>query len=215
MRRHPKGSWWGPATLAVLVLAGCGTAAGEVTTKDGPTSSTDATTTSTEAPTSTSTTEASTTTSSTAATTATTATTAPPTEVVAWHVEGHHRGIEHFALQTERCAFLDHQLQETFTLVDGTEWSFTARYCGTIDATGFWTGEGSFELAAGESDGLTGTFSSAAQLPSTGEPYQLDVHAGTGEFAGASGTCRLENHLRTISFGVQEQSGAFTCDLAK
>ena len=132
-----------------------------------------------------------------------------------WHFEGEHRGIEHFALQTGRCAFLDHQLEETFTLSDGAAWSFTARYCGTIDATGFWTGAGTFELATGPDSSLAGTFTSAAQLPSLGEPYQLDIRSGTGQFAGVTGTCRLDNHLRPISFGVQEQSGAFVCDLAR
>lgn len=130
-----------------------------------------------------------------------------------WHFTGQHRGIEHFELYTNRCAFLDHHLEETFTLTHGTTWGFAAAYCGTIDAGGLWTGVGTFEITAGDSSGLSGTFTDSAQLPSAGVPYVLNVNSGSGVFAGASGSCALDNHLRMIEFGVQEQSGSFVCDL--
>jgi hypothetical protein len=207
-----RASWLGPVSVALLVLGGCGGPVSDVTARDG---SDPSTTTVTQGPT---TTSSSTTTTSSTTTSSTTTTTTLPTAATAtgtaWHFEGQHRGIEHFRLQTERCPFLDHELQETYTLSDGTTWAVTEQYCGTIDAHGFWTGGGSFEITAGDGS-LAGTFTSAAQLPSAGEPYQLDVHSGTGQFAGATGTCRLDNHLHPISFGVQEQSGAFVCDLAQ
>ena len=36
----------------------------------------------------------------------------------------------------------------------------------------------------------------------------------TGAYTGANGSCLLDNHIRQISFGVQEQSGTFTCAIA-
>ncbi len=131
-----------------------------------------------------------------------------------WHFEGRHAGIEHFVLYSGRCAFLDHHLQETFTLDDGSKWDFDAIYCGTLDANNLWTGVGSFTLTTGPGSTLTGTFTDSAKVPSTGVPYVLDVHAGTGDLVGAHGSCALENHLRPIEFGAQEQFGTFVCDLA-
>jgi hypothetical protein len=137
----------------------------------------------------------------------------PVTTSASWHFEGRHSGIEHFELGTERCPVLDHRLRETFAFADGTAWTFRAHYCGTIDARGVWTGVGSFTITTGSAATLSGTFTSSAQLPSVGVPYELDISAGTGTFAGARGSCVLDNHLRTIAFGVQHQHGIFVCDL--
>jgi hypothetical protein len=143
---------------------------------------------------------------------------ATPTTVVApsvnWHVEGRHNGIEHLQAHTRLCPVLDHRLHETFTLSDGTSWTFQSHYCGTIDAHGVWTGVGSFEITTGSGSTLSGTFTDSAQLPSLGVPYELDVNSGTGAFAGASGSCMLDNHLSTFAPGVQYQEGIFVCDLA-
>lgn len=63
-----------------------------------------------------------------------------------------------------------------------------------------------------------GTFTSSAPLDATwsspGAPYTLDITGGTKRFANASGSCTLDNHVRQIRFGVQEQSGTFSCDVA-
>jgi hypothetical protein len=130
-----------------------------------------------------------------------------------WHFEGRHSGLEHFQVHTRLCPVLDHHLQETFTLTDGTAWSFRAHYCGTIDTHGIWTGVGSFVITAANGSTLSGTFTDSAQLPSVGVPYELDIATGTGAFAGASGSCVLDNHLRTIAPEVQHQEGIFVCDL--
>ena len=139
---------------------------------------------------------------------ATTATTLP-----ARHFEGRHSGMEHFQLHTTLCPVLDHHLHETFTLTDGIAWDFRAHYCGTIDPHGVWTGVGTFEITTGSASTLSGTFTDSAQLPSVGVPYELDINAGTGAFAGATGSCVLDDHLRTIAPGVQHQEGIFVCDL--
>jgi hypothetical protein len=138
---------------------------------------------------------------------------ATSTAPTSWHFEGRHSGIEQFQMHTTRCPVLDHHLQETFTLTDGTAWSFRARYCGTIDTHGVWTGVGSFVISAANGATLSGTFTDSAQLPSVGVPYELDIATGTGAFAGASGSCVLENHLRTIAPEMQQQEGIFVCDL--
>jgi hypothetical protein len=128
-------------------------------------------------------------------------------------LEGSHRGTEHFAADTGRCPFLDHRLEETFTLADGRVLRFDSHYCGSVDANAFWTGTGTFTLTADDGSVLTGTSTSASQLPSTGEPYGLEVGSGTGQFAGATGACTIDNHLRPVAAGVQEHWGTFVCDL--
>jgi hypothetical protein len=147
------------------------------------------------------------------ATTVASATTAPPATLVHSHFEGRHSGIEHFQLATSECPVLDHRLRETFTLTDGTAWSFRAHYCGTIDAHKVWRGAGSFTITTANGSTFSGTFTDSAQLPSVGVPYAIDIETGTGDFAGANGSCVLDNHLRTIAPGTQHQKGIFVCDV--
>ena len=131
---------------------------------------------------------------------------------VTWHFEGQHSGIESFQVHTNLCPVLDHHLHETFTLTDGSIWDFQAHYCGTIDAHGVWTGVGSFVITTSSDSSLSGTFTDSAQLPSVGVPYELDVSSGSGTFAGANGSCMLDNHLSPIAPGEQSQEGTFVCD---
>jgi hypothetical protein len=147
--------------------------------------------------------------SSTTATASVTSTTTS----VPWHFEGRHSGIEHLQVHTKLCPVLDHHLHETFTLTDGAVWNFRAHYCGTIDAHGIWTGVGSFAITTSSGSTLVGTFTDSAQLPTVGVPYELDITTGTGAFARASGSCSLDNHLRTLANGAQHQEGIFVCDL--
>lgn len=205
------------AVIAMVVAAGCGDrAAARVTTaRDGDTTSTDApddgtTTSSTTIVDNPSSTTTSTSTSTTLPTPPTTAV-PTPTQL---RITGRHAGTEHFALNTGRCSFLDHHLDEVFTLEDGTPWNFASAYCGTIDAANVWSGAGTFTLTGPGGDGLSGRTTSRAQIPSPGVPYRLDVDSGTGAFAGATGTCTVDEHLEMMTFGVQQHSGSFTCDLS-
>jgi hypothetical protein len=134
--------------------------------------------------------------------------TAPPSSS-AGHFDGTYRGTEHYQLDTERCDYLDHDLVETFTLPDGTAWQFEQRYCGSVDGDQ-WTGVGTFTIDAPDGT-LTGTVHDSATLPSRGEPYDIVVTGGTGRFAGATGSCHLDNHLRQLQFGTNEQWGSFSC----
>lgn len=129
-------------------------------------------------------------------------------------VEGTYFGVEHFALYDGRCAFLDHHIVGTFSVSDGTTWDFHQDYCGTLKGD-LWSGNGTFALTAPDGAAITGTVTERdIRVPSPGVPYTLDITAGTERFAGATGTCRLDNHLRVIKFGLQDDFGSFTCDVA-
>ena len=59
---------------------------------------------------------------------------------------------------------------------------------------------------------ITGTVTETnIKVPSPGVPYTLVITGGTQRFAGATGTCRLDNHLHQIQFGLQDDYGSFTC----
>ena len=129
-------------------------------------------------------------------------------------VDGTYFGVEHFALFTGRCAFLDHHIVGTFSASDGTTWDFHQDYCGTLQGD-LWSGVGTFALTAPDGAAITGTVTERnIRVPSPGVPYTLDITGGTQRFAGATGTCRLDNHLRQIQFGLQDDFGSFTCDIA-
>jgi hypothetical protein len=133
------------------------------------------------------------------------------------HLEGTHDGTEHYAISKGKCSYLEHHLDSTFTLNDGKSWNYRADYCGTINGP-VWSGGGTFTIRSDDDATLTGTFTSSAPIDptgaATGTPYTLDITGGTKRFHGASGSCVLDNHVRQIRFGVQEQSGSFTCDVA-
>ena len=152
--------------------------------------------------------------SSTTSTTLTPTSTSEPSTPTHRVVTGTHAGVEHFALDTRRCSFLDHRLEETWTLADGTAWHYVDQYCGTLTDGNHWSGTGTFTLTA--SDGaLSGRSTSAAIIPSVGVPYHLDVDNGTGYYAGTTGTCTVDEHLRPESFGTQDHFGTFECDLTR
>jgi hypothetical protein len=144
-------------------------------------------------------------------------TTAQPTAPTLTHLEGTHGGTEHYALSKGRCSYLEHHLDSTFKLNNGNSWKYRADYCGTVNGQ-TWNGAGTFTLRAEDDATLTGNFTSSAPLDptgsATGAPYTLNITGGTKRFNRASGSCTLDNHLRQIQFGVQEQSGSFSCDLS-
>jgi hypothetical protein len=142
----------------------------------------------------------------------TTAAPAAPAAGVATHVEGTFRGQEEFRPTDGGCPDLDHVLISTFELTDGTTWDFRADYCGTVNGDD-WSGGGTFAFTTPDADTLTGTFTSAASVTSDGEPYVLTITGGSGRFAGATGSCTLDNHLTDTGPGAQEHDGPFTCDI--
>lgn len=146
------------------------------------------------------------------------ATTTTPTNAPApTHLEGTHQGTEQYALSKGTCSYLEHHLDSTLELNDGKSWTYRADYCGTITGQ-VWNGAGTFTIRADDDATITGTFTSSALLDATGStmgaPYTLNITGGTKRFDNASGSCTLDNHVRQIRFGVQEQSGTFFCDVA-
>jgi hypothetical protein len=147
---------------------------------------------------------ASTTTTSRADVTTTTA----AASVTQW--SGTYDGIEHFGPSTGTCADLDHHLDSVFSLEDGSAWKFHSDYCGILDGNA-WQGTGPFTFTLPDGALITGDFADAATIPSPGVRYRLNITGGTGNFEGASGSCQLDNHLRPIASGEQQQYGTFTC----
>lgn len=135
-----------------------------------------------------------------------------PAGGVATHVEGTFRGDEEFRPTDGGCPDLDHVLTSTFELTDGTTWAFRADYCGTLQGEG-WSGGGNFGFTTPDAETLTGTFTSSASVTSDGEPYVLTITGGTGRYAGASGSCSLDNHLTDTGPWSQEHDGSFTCEI--
>jgi hypothetical protein len=157
------------------------------------------------------TTTTSTTTSTTAPSIGSTPTSRPTTNTLA--LDGTYFGVEHFAVNTGRCAFLDHHIAGTFKPSDATTWGFRQDYCGTLHGD-LWSAVGTFALTAPDGATITGTVTEKnIKVPSPGVPYTLDITGGTQRFAAATGTCRLDNHLREIEFGLQEDYGSFTCSI--
>ncbi|MDQ1510926.1 MAG: hypothetical protein QOG50_2770 [Actinomycetota bacterium] len=129
-------------------------------------------------------------------------------------VAGTYFGVEHFSAHAGRCAVLDHHIVGTFSVSDGTTWDFRQDYCGTFQGD-LWSGDGTFSLTAPDGAAITGTVTERnIRIPSPGVPYTLDITGGAQRFAGASGTCRLDNHLQQIAFGLQHDFGSFTCNIA-
>ena len=144
----------------------------------------------------------------------TTASATTGAEATFGHVEGTYEGTEHFSLTTGKCPLLDHVLDLTFSLSDGSSWDYRSEYCGSLEGD-VWKGQGTFTFTTPAGDTVTGTVDTSARLPSDGEPLELEITAGTGSYSGASGSCSLDNHLRRVEPGIQEQFGEFSCDVAR
>jgi len=137
-------------------------------------------------------------------TSTTTATTTTPLRGAVF-ARGTFSGTETFTFYDGRCPELDHHLDAVFLPDTGEQWRYHADYCGTINAAQVWNGAGTFMFALPNGSTMTGDFTSSAQLPSPGVPYTLHIRAPL------VASCRIDNHLTPLSFGVQEQNGTFTC----
>ena len=130
-------------------------------------------------------------------------------------VSGRYEGTDSYVLSDGDPCDIEHDDQVTLTLDDGTTWQLDHQQCGLTLPGDRWSATGTFTITLPGGDSLTGTNSQEPiQLPTTGEPFRLDIEGGTGDLAGATGWCDLDNHLRNQSLGSQEMYGDFTCEVA-
>ena len=126
-------------------------------------------------------------------------------------VSGTFQGLATYTVSTRDCD-LDHVLDSTFTLTDGTTWSVHADLLRRVRGHRPLAGTGVFTaIVSPTGDTLTGRLVSSAALPTDGEPYTLEITGGTGAYDGATGTCTLDNHLVETGAGTQSRSGDFAC----
>jgi hypothetical protein len=134
-----------------------------------------------------------------------------PAGARAVQVSGNFQGVASYTVGAGDCD-LDHVLDSTFTLTDGTTWAVHATYCGVFEGSDRWRGTGAFTAVVGPTgDTLTGRLVSSAAVPTDGEPYTLEITGGTGAYDGATGSCTLDNHLVETGAGTQSHWGDFAC----
>ncbi len=120
-----------------------------------------------------------------------------------------------YTIDPARCPQIVSELDATMTTSRGETWLLHEDGCGELhDDFTRYAGAGPFTISAGSGDTLSGTYVSNAPLPTDGEPYTLTITGGTGEWAGATGTCDLDNQMETLPGGGVRQFGAFTCSVA-
>ena len=136
-----------------------------------------------------------------------------PTEAAAETLAGTYEGHETFVRVTGGACDLDHVLDLTLTPAAGEPWTLHATYCGVLDGEQRWRGEGPVVITTAAGDTLTGWLDSAADLPTDGEPFTVEVTGGTGVYDGAGGTCRFDNHLVATGPGSQDQFGDWSCSV--
>lgn len=147
----------------------------------------------------------------------TTATAAEPAAGGMTHVSGSYEGIEHYVLLEDDPCDLDHVLDTTWHLDDGTTWQFHHEYCGLLDGD-LWTyGGGIITITAPDGSTITATGGPhSARAPTFNDPdgsgIAVNFESGSGQFAGITGGCRLHNEVTQVALGTQHQEGTFTCD---
>jgi hypothetical protein len=135
-----------------------------------------------------------------------------PADVV--RITGSFDGTEHYGFTAGACPDLDHVLEATYTLTDGTVWQFRSDYCGDLDGD-LWSGWGDVTFTVPGGDVITGTVDVGwLVVPSSGGSSLIAVTGGTGRYDGATGACELDDHIVQVEIGVQQHSGTFVCLLA-
>lgn len=128
--------------------------------------------------------------------------------------EGTYEGSDRYTLSSEGPCDLDHDDEATFTLTDGSTWQFRHEQCAQVVGN-IWSATGTFTFTLPDGATLSGTnVQDGVLLPTTGAPFDLDITDGSGRFAGATGSCTLDNHVEETTLGQQELHGTFTCEVA-
>jgi hypothetical protein len=126
---------------------------------------------------------------------------------------GSYEGSETFVRATGGGCDLDHVLDLTLTPAGGAPWTLHATYCGVLEGEDRWRGQGPAVITTATGDTLTGRLVSAADLPTEGEPFAVEITGGTGAYEGAVGTCNFDNHLIQTGPGSQDQFGDWSCSI--
>jgi hypothetical protein len=145
--------------------------------------------------------------------------TLPPVETPALPgaemLDGVFSGVEHYTLTRDAGCEVHSILDTTWTHGNGATWTYHADYCGKLSGTTWSSSGGTVTITTEDGSTITGTMN--AQTVSTvshGEPYGLSITGGTGAYAGAAGSCNLDNHLVAVALGEQQQSGNFSCSIS-
>ena len=130
-----------------------------------------------------------------------------------FHVTGDYDGPSHFTVGTERCEMIDTVWDATVSVSNGETWRYHNEYCGTL-VDGLFSGAGAFSFTVPDGDRLFGTRRvTNAPIPGTGGTNQLRLTGGTGQYAGATGSCVMHNHHEESDNGAQRQWGSLECDI--
>jgi hypothetical protein len=145
--------------------------------------------------------------------------TLPPPPPGGQHLVGASVGTERWQQTDGRCPTLDHQIDETVSMADGTVWAYHGEYCGELNrAMDQWRGGGDFTLTAPGGDTITLHWTlDWFRIPSGGKRVPVAVTGGTGAFSGATGACVIDETVTMGVFAVDGNSfhqGTFTCDVA-
>ena len=151
------------------------------------------------------------------------ATTVPLGGLDALVISGTYTGTEQYRMDSDECRqagmSISHGLLATLTPtssnsgdIDGPL-TLKSDYCSEVRGD-TWTGSGTFALGLPGGETVTGTFTNTTSYPTDGEPYQLIITGGSGEYEGVTGVCDLTVAISDEAFGSQTQSGEFTCDIA-
>jgi hypothetical protein len=147
------------------------------------------------------------------------AVTLPPPPPGAQRLEGASTGTERWVETSGGCPTLDHTTDETVTMADGTAWAYHGTHCGELSQSQTqWRGGGDITLTTAGGDTITLQWTHDwLPVPPTRVQILATVTGGTGAWAGATGTCLIDEGLTMGVFAVNGNSfhqGTVTCDVA-
>ena len=95
-----------------------------------------------------------------------------------------------------------------------SEWNSTAAFDAERNTIASVTAFASVTCLANDPVRSSSNTEVSASPPSIAVPYSIVITGGTQRYAGAAGSCRMDNHLHQIRFGLQDDFGAFVCNLS-
>ena len=132
-------------------------------------------------------------------------------------MSGTFAGTELFTFTADPDCEIDQTLDATLAIGGGTTWSLTATYCGSMsEGAERVTAEGVFTLTTPGGDTLSGRLVADTELATSSGPFTLEIAAGTGAYAGATGSCTLDSRLvEDPPPESQAREGTVTCEVSR